>query len=228
MPQVRYAAFAPVGSIAEAPAVRSKRGGLDLSHLVHAALALVALCLLSPVLLAIALAVSLQDGGPAIFAHKRLGRNGKSFYCLKFRSMAADAETRLSDLLASSPEAREEWARDHKLRRDPRVTRLGLFLRKSSLDELPQLFNVVRGEMSLVGPRPIVEKERAKYGHRFSAYCAVRPGITGLWQVSGRNDVSYRTRVAMDACYARRRSLALDAYILVMTIPSVLGSKGSY
>jgi lipopolysaccharide/colanic/teichoic acid biosynthesis glycosyltransferase len=227
MSEVRYAAFVQTDPIADAARERDETG-FDLAQLVHAALALAALCLLSPVMLVIALAVSLQDGGSAIFAHKRLGRNGKPFYCLKFRSMAADADTRLAELLAASPQAREEWARDHKLRRDPRVTRLGEFLRKSSLDELPQLFNVVKGEMSLVGPRPIVEKERAKYGHRFAAYCAVRPGITGLWQVSGRNDVSYRTRVAMDACYARRRSLALDAWILAMTVPSVLLSKGSY
>jgi lipopolysaccharide/colanic/teichoic acid biosynthesis glycosyltransferase len=181
-----------------------------------------------PVLLLVAAAVFLQDGGPVIFAHSRIGRNGKPFRCYKFRSMRIDAETRLAEVLAADPLARAEWARTHKLKRDPRVTPLGDFLRKSSLDELPQFLNVIRGEMSLVGPRPIVEAERAKYGRRFQSYCAVKPGITGLWQVSGRNDVSYRTRVALDTCYAKNKSLALDLYILVMTIPCVLRSRGSY
>ena len=175
----------------------------------------------------VASAVAVQDGGPVIFAHRRIGRNGKPFLCYKFRSMRVDAEARLAEVLAADPEAREEWARDHKLRRDPRVTPLGDFLRRSSLDELPQFFNVLRGDMSLVGPRPIVEAERIKYGRRFQHYCAVRPGITGLWQISGRNDVSYRTRVALDTCYAQRKSLGLDLYILVMTLPSVLRARGS-
>jgi lipopolysaccharide/colanic/teichoic acid biosynthesis glycosyltransferase len=181
-----------------------------------------------PVMALVAAAVALQDGGPAIFAHKRLGRNGKPFLCYKFRSMRVDAEARLAAVLAADPAAREEWARDHKLRRDPRVTPLGDFLRRSSLDELPQFFNVLRGEMSLVGPRPIVEAERIKYGRRFEHYCAVKPGITGLWQISGRNDVAYRTRVALDTCYAKNKSLGLDLYILVMTVPSVLRARGCY
>src|SRR5205085_5042530 len=121
-----------------------------------------------------------------------------------------------------------EWEKDHKLRNDPRVTKLGAFLRKSSLDELPQLFNVLRGEMSLVGPRPIVDAEAAKYGRRFRHYCAVKPGITGLWQVSGRNDTSYRTRVAMDCIYAQRRNALLDAKVLAATVPAVLIARGSY
>jgi lipopolysaccharide/colanic/teichoic acid biosynthesis glycosyltransferase len=142
--------------------------------------------------------------------------------------MLVDSDARLRQLLAESPEARAEWERDHKLRNDPRITALGSFLRRSSLDELPQLFNVLTGEMSLVGPRPIVTAEVKRYGRRFGHYCSVRPGITGLWQVSGRNDVSYRRRVAIDTCYAQRQSLALDLRILVATIPSVLLRKGSY
>jgi lipopolysaccharide/colanic/teichoic acid biosynthesis glycosyltransferase len=201
---------------------------LDGSRLAHAGLALLMLLAFLPVMLLIALAVACQDGGPAVFAHRRIGRNGRTFNCLKFRSMAVDAEARLAELLATDPVSRAEWDKDHKLRNDPRVTRMGDFLRRTSLDELPQLWNVVRGDMNLVGPRPIVEAERAKYGHRFEAYCAVRPGLTGLWQVSGRNDTSYRARVAMDTLYARRRSLRLDAYILVMTVPAVLMSRGSY
>jgi lipopolysaccharide/colanic/teichoic acid biosynthesis glycosyltransferase len=204
------------------------RAELDGARVAHVSLALMLLIVFLPVMLIVALAVALHDGGPAIFAHRRIGRNGRSFNCLKFRSMAVDAETRLEELLARDPDACAEWERDHKLRDDPRVTRLGDFLRRSSLDELPQLWNVVRGDMNLVGPRPIVEAERPKYGHRFEAYCAVRPGLTGLWQVKGRNDTSYRARVAMDTLYARRRSLTLDAYILVMTVPAVLSSRGSY
>jgi len=191
-------------------------------------LAVLALVFLAPVMLAVGLAIYLQDGGAVVFAHRRIGRGGRYFYCLKFRSMAADAEQRLAELLARDPEARAEWEKDHKLRNDPRVTKLGAFLRKTSLDELPQLFNVLRGEMSLVGPRPIVDAEIAKYGRRFRSYCAVKPGITGLWQVSGRNDVSYRTRVALDCVYARQRNLLLDGRIIAATVPAVLARRGSY
>ncbi|HEY8572381.1 sugar transferase [Phenylobacterium sp.] len=190
--------------------------------------AVVALIVLAPVMLWVALAIYLQDGGPIVFAHRRLGKDGRYFHCLKFRSMAVDAEQRLADLLASDPTARAEWEKDHKLRNDPRVTKLGAFLRKTSLDELPQLFNVLKGEMSLVGPRPIVEAEIAKYGRRFKHYCAVKPGITGLWQVSGRNDTTYRARVAMDCIYAKRRNLFMDAGIVAATVPAVLLRRGSY
>jgi lipopolysaccharide/colanic/teichoic acid biosynthesis glycosyltransferase len=218
----------------QASVSRSSRAGesrsadLALTTAMNMALALLALVFLLPVMLLVALAVYCQDGGPILFAHRRIGLNGRTFPCLKFRSMAVDAEQRLAALLVSDPAARAEWERDHKLRQDPRVTPLGAFLRKTSLDELPQLFNVLRGEMSLVGPRPIVEAEVVKYGRRFRSYCAVKPGITGLWQVSGRNDTSYRTRVALDCVYARRRSFSLDAYIIAATVPAVLTRKGSY
>jgi len=143
--------------------------------------------------------------------------------------MVVDSDARLQTLLAIDPEARREWELDRKLRNDPRITGVGNFLRKSSLDELPQLINVRRGEMSLVGPRPIVGAEISRYGHRFSDYCAVRPGITGLWQISGRSDVDYRRRVAMDVVYARRRPrTGLYLYILVMTAPAVLLRRGAY
>jgi Undecaprenyl-phosphate galactose phosphotransferase WbaP len=200
----------------------------SLTETMNFAVALLALIFLAPLMLAVAMAVYAQDGGPVLFAHRRLGKNGTYFRCLKFRSMAIDAEQRLATLLANDPDARAEWDRDHKLRSDPRVTKLGLFLRKSSLDELPQLFNVLRGEMSLVGPRPIVEAEIAKYGRRFSHYCAVKPGITGLWQVSGRNDTSYRTRVALDCIYAKRRNVWMDFAVLASTVPAVLARRGSY
>ncbi|MDB5444854.1 MAG: sugar transferase, partial [Phenylobacterium sp.] len=162
------------------------------------------------------------------FGHSRIGYEGRSFRCWKFRTMVVDAEARLSALLARDPEARDEWDADHKLRRDPRVTPLGLFLRVTSVDELPQLFNVLTGEMSLVGPRPIVPAEVARYGRRFAHYCSVRPGITGLWQVSGRNDVGYRSRVAMDTVFAKTATLSLYLWILAVTVPAVLRRDGSY
>jgi exopolysaccharide production protein ExoY len=215
-------------------AVRASR---EISHVsvddaltgsVNFTIALLALLFLAPLMIAVAIAVYMQDGGKPVFAHRRIGRGGKHFYCLKFRSMAVDAEQRLQDLLARDPVARTEWEKDHKLREDPRVTKLGAFLRKSSLDELPQLLNVLRGEMSLVGPRPIVDAEVVKYGRRFDKYCAVKPGITGLWQVSGRNDTSYRTRVALDCVYAQRRNVGLDMTVMARTVPAVLLRKGSY
>jgi exopolysaccharide production protein ExoY len=181
-----------------------------------------------PLMIGIALAIRAHDGGPVFFRHRRVGRNGKAFYCMKFRTMSVDAEARLKELLATDPAARAEWARDFKLRHDPRVTPIGRFLRRSSLDELPQIFNLMRGEMNLVGPRPIVEAEIARYGWRYRHYCAVKPGITGLWQVSGRNDVSYRARVAMDSLYARRRCTLLDIRILAATLPAVLSKRGCY
>jgi Undecaprenyl-phosphate galactose phosphotransferase WbaP len=206
----------------------SKRPALGLNMTLNLGIALIALAIFLPLMAFIALAIWAQDGGPIIFQHRRIGRHGHSFPCLKFRSMAVDAEQRLHQLLASDPVSRAEWERDHKLRNDPRVTRLGAFLRKSSLDELPQLLNVLRGDMDLVGPRPIVDAEICKYGSRFKHYCSVKPGITGLWQVSGRNDTSYRTRVALDCVYAKAKSPALDLWVLVSTVPAVLMRKGSY
>lgn len=194
----------------------------------NVSIAVIALLFFLPVMLLVALAIWCQDRGPVFFAHRRIGRDGRKFPCLKFRSMAIDAQERLEELLASNPQARAEWERDHKLRNDPRVTKLGVFLRKSSLDELPQLINVIRGEMDLVGPRPIVDAEAPKYGSRFKHYCSVNPGITGLWQVSGRNDTSYRSRVAMDCIYAKSKSLRMDLWIMLATVPAVLLRKGSY
>ncbi len=207
---------------------RAPAAMLDFEFAINFLLAAVMLLFFAPLMLGVGIAVFVQDGGPIFFAHRRLGRDGRRFACLKFRSMATDAQARLNQLLAIDPAARAEWERDHKLRSDPRITRLGEFLRRSSLDELPQLFNVLRGEMSLVGPRPIVEAEARRYGHRIRNYCSVRPGITGLWQVSGRNNTSYRRRVAIDVVYSKRKSLLLDGRILLMTIPAVLLRRGSY
>jgi lipopolysaccharide/colanic/teichoic acid biosynthesis glycosyltransferase len=225
------AEFSYVGELAgrmRARVARRRSVAAALADLMHAIIVLTVALFVLPLMLAIALAIFAQDGGPVLFRHRRVGRNGQPFYCMKFRTMAVDAEARLADLLASDPAARAEWDMDFKLRNDPRVTPIGRFLRRSSLDELPQLFNLMRGEMSLVGPRPIVEAEIPRYGWRYKHYCMVKPGITGLWQVSGRNDVSYRRRVAMDCIYARRKSAWLDICVIAATLPAVLAKRGSY
>ncbi|MCT8003374.1 sugar transferase [Sphingomonas sanguinis] len=191
-------------------------------------LAFFVLVLVSPLMLAVALLIRLESGGTALYGHRRYGKDGRTFLCYKFRSMALDADARLARLLASDPDARIEWQRDHKLRHDPRVTRIGRFIRKTSIDELPQLFNILRGEMSLVGPRPIVAAEVRRYGRHFVAYCSVRPGITGIWQISGRNDTGYRRRVAMDCLMARHMSPRLYARVLLGTARSVVTGQGAY
>lgn len=206
----------------------STKQTLELARLFDILIAVAALWFFAPLMLVLAFAIKAQDGGPVTFGHTRIGRDGRTFKCLKFRSMVVDAETRLQNLLAADAMARAEWEVDHKLRQDPRVTALGALLRKSSLDELPQLINVLRGEMSIVGPRPIVAAEIVRYGRAFRYYKVLRPGITGLWQSSGRNNVSYRRRVAMDVLYAKRRSVGLYLYILLKTVPAVLLRDGSY
>ena len=182
---------------------------------------------LSPIMLVTAILVKL-DGGPAFFGHNRIGRNGTSFPCLKFRSMAVNGDQILKKHIAENPEDLKEWQETRKLRNDPRVTKLGGFLRRSSLDELPQLINVLRGDMSLVGPRPIVTAEVANYDGDIAHYYRVRPGITGLWQVSGRSDVSYRQRVQMDSWYVRNWSLWHDIAIICKTVPALLNRSGAY
>jgi len=191
-------------------------------------LALTAIIMFLPAFIMIAVAVGLERRGPIIFVQQRIGRHGAAFTLYKFRSMHIDGDQIFAAHLASNPDAAAEWARDHKLQRDPRVTPLGNFLRRSSLDELPQLFNVLFGQMSIVGPRPIVEAEVARYGRFFDLYCSVRPGITGIWQISGRNHVSYPRRVAMDALYAKKKTVLLDIKIIAATIPAVLSRTGSY
>lgn len=191
---------------------------------------LVASCLiiaLSPLILIITILVAVSDGGPPFFVQTRIGRAGVPFACIKFRSMGQDAEERLKALLRSDADARREWEHHQKLIDDPRVTRVGAFLRKASLDELPQLIHVLRGEMSLVGPRPIVADEIARYGRWIGAYYALRPGITGLWQVRGRSGTSYRRRVALDVAYARNQSIALYYRILLATVWTVLRRSGA-
>jgi Undecaprenyl-phosphate galactose phosphotransferase WbaP len=181
-----------------------------------------------PVIFYICVAVKLSSRGPIFYGHERIGRYGRRFKAWKFRTMFQDANLVLEQYLEDNPDARAEWESDQKLRYDPRVTRIGRFLRKTSLDELPQLWNVVRGQMSLVGPRPIVTKEIEKYGPYFGAYTMVKPGITGLWQVSGRNNTTYDERVQLDAYYVRNWSPWMDLYLLIRTIRIVLFAHGAY
>jgi undecaprenyl-phosphate galactose phosphotransferase len=184
------------------------------------------LAIVSIPLLIIVLIIRL-DGGPALYAHKRIGAGGRPFNCLKFRTMVPDSERVLAEVLAKDSAMAAQWTTTRKLTNDPRVTRVGRFLRNSSLDELPQLINVLRLEMSLVGPRPIVESEIPLYGEGFTQYCAVRPGMTGLWQVSGRSDISYERRVQLDTWYVDNWSFGHDMIVLLRTIPAVLGGEGA-
>ena len=190
--------------------------------------ALAALVLLSPIFVLIMALVKYSDGGSVFYGHRRIGYNGSTFRCLKFRTMAENGDAILQKYLEQNPAAYEEWRSTRKLQYDPRVTIVGTVLRKLSLDELPQLINIIRGEMSLVGPRPVVEDELELYEAAAVYYLQTRPGLTGLWQVSGRNDVSYETRVAFDTHYVRNWSLASDLVIVARTIPAVCLSRGSY
>jgi exopolysaccharide production protein ExoY len=185
------------------------------------------LVLLAPLMLCIAWRIWREDGAPMLFAHWRVGQHGHLFRCLKFRTMVRSADVVLMQLLTLDPKARAEWARDHKLRDDPRIMRIGSFLRRTSLDELPQLFNVLRGEMNLVGPRPVVVQEVPRYGEHKRHYLSVKPGMTGLWQVSGRNNLSYAQRVALDARYVETRSLRTDLNILLRTISVLVTRDGA-
>jgi exopolysaccharide production protein ExoY len=202
--------------------------GLSSKRFVDIVLALSGILLLSPLLVICFVVTWASSPGAVLFRHRRVGFKGKPFDCLKFRTMVADAPERLRRLLETDAAAAAEWAQCQKLRNDPRVTPIGAILRKSSLDELPQLFNVLTGEMSIVGPRPVTEDELSRYGTSVKAYTACRPGITGLWQVTGRSSTSYQTRVSCDAYYARMWSLWLDSKIIIVTIPSVLFTKDAY
>lgn len=180
------------------------------------------LILMSPVMITCWLSVMLSGPGPVLFRHMRIGKNGQPFACYKFRTMVDGAETMLVPLLNECDQSRSEWAATHKLQNDPRITVVGRVLRRYSLDELPQLFNVLIGNMSFVGPRPIVQEEIVRYGEFFRDYCSVKPGLSGLWQVSGKNALSYDERVRLDTQYARSKSVWKDIVILWRTIPVVL------
>ncbi|WOH53647.1 sugar transferase [Bradyrhizobium sp. sBnM-33] len=202
--------------------------GLTAKRTIDIVLAVSGIVLLAPLLIICFIATIMTSPGPALFRHRRVGFGGKYFDCLKFRTMATDASARLRDLLDSDPRAAAEWATTRKLRHDPRVTPIGAILRKSSLDELPQLFNVLKGDMSIVGPRPVTDEELVRYSDAIGAYLSCRPGITGLWQVSGRSTTTYEKRVKYDEFYARNWSMALDAKIIIVTIPVVLLSDSGF
>lgn len=190
--------------------------------------ALAGIVVLSPLLLMLAALVKFSDGGRVFYGHARVGRNGSVFRCWKFRTMVENGDEVLAAYLSANPQERQQWEAIRKLQNDPRVTRIGLVLRKLSLDELPQVLNILSGEMSFVGPRPVVEDELELYGASAACYLQSRPGLTGLWQVSGRNDVSYRKRVAFDRHYVENWSFAFDMKILARTVPAVFSSRGSY
>lgn len=187
-----------------------------------------ALLIFLPLIVTLIALLMLAQGRPVIYRHSRMGRGGKPFHCFKFRTMAADGDDLLRAHLAADPIARREWEATRKLKDDPRVTPLGRVLRKTSADELPQLLNVLRGEMSLVGPRPIVHAEAAFYGADIGHYNRVKPGLTGAWQISGRSDTSYAERVQLDTEYAITRTFRGDLKILMRTVPAVLRARGSY
>ena len=202
--------------------------GLTSKRVIDIILAISGIILIAPLLIICFVLTVATSPGPALFRHRRVGFNGKYFDCLKFRTMVTDAPERLRHLLESDPVAAAEWEANRKLRYDPRVTAIGDILRRSSLDELPQLFNVLKGDMSIVGPRPVTAEELVRYSGAVDAYLACRPGITGLWQVSGRSTTTYSKRVACDAFYAREWSMALDAKIVIVTIPSLLLTESAY
>ena len=220
----------PVGKAVgfDRPAPRARVREISTGKLVFGKLfAAFALFTLAPVMAAIAIATRIGDPGPVFYKHKRIGKNGRPFDCVKFRSMRVDSAGVLARLLESDPVARAEWQRDQKLKDDPRIHPVGQFLRKTSLDELPQFWNVLKGDMSIVGPRPIIEDEVERYGVHFADYCAVRPGITGAWQVGGRNETSYPHRVALDVDYVRNATLLDDIRIVLQTVAVVLTQKGA-
>jgi undecaprenyl-phosphate galactose phosphotransferase len=214
------------------PARRTTISGGSSLDLAYTALnqltALLVILLLSPLLLYIAWRIAREDGAPITYGHYRVGLRGQLFRCLKFRSMVRNAQDVLAELLRTDASAKAEWERDHKLRNDPRVTPIGRMLRKTSLDELPQLFNILRGEMHFVGPRPVTVEELIRYGNRRRHYLSVRPGLTGLWQVSGRNNTSYDERVEFDSEYVERRNPLFDSWIVLRTVKVMVTGEGAH
>ena len=190
---------------------------------------LIVIALPLPLFLCIGLLIAITSKGKIIYGHKRMGRGGTPFYCYKFRTMYADADARLKELLKTDPAIRAEWESSFKLKNDPRITPLGKFLRKTSLDEFPQFWNVIKGDLSVVGPRPVVEDEMVKYFNKRAAIVlSIRPGLTGLWQVSGRSNVSYEERIRLDEEYVKTQSFWLDLKLIAKTLPAILSSRGAY
>ena len=212
----------------EVPQRLFHRSAAMMKRMIDLLLTLPGIIALLPLALLIAIAIKLTSRGSVLYGHTRLGHNGKTFTALKFRTMYENGESLLQAHFQKHPEELDVWQRDQKLKLDPRITRVGSWLRRYSLDELPQLWNVLLGQMSLVGPRPIVSREVLKYGRSYDLYSRVRPGITGLWQVSGRNDTTYAERIAFDEYYVRNWSIWLDSYILARTAKAVLFADGAY
>ncbi len=223
------------GSSSEAPPAAGQVGAglrdpvaLFIKRILDITVAVLLLLPAIPFAVVIAVAIVLDSRGPVFFAHTRIGKGSRQFSLWKFRTMARNADAVLEQYLRAHPDLQEEWLETHKLKNDPRVTRVGRLLRRSSLDELPQLISVLRGEMSMVGPRPIVADEVPKYGRLFDLYLQVRPGLTGLWQASGRTDTSYRARIALDLRYLQERTLGLDLWVLLKTVRVVVLGHGAY
>lgn len=202
---------------------------IPIKRIFDIAFSLSALLFCLPIFLLISLAIRISSKGRAIYSHERMGRGGKSFRCYKFRSMYANADQRLHQLLEQNPELKKEWDATRKLKKDPRITPVGKFLRKTSLDELPQFWNVLKGDLSIVGPRPVVQEELLHFfGEKAYKILSMRPGLTCIWQVSGRNDTSYSKRVQLDEHYVDNHSLLLDLKLILKTIPSMIFSRGAY
>jgi len=201
--------------------------GFSAKRLFDVVIASLALLFLAPLLIVVGVLIRLQDGQKALYSQPRYGFKGETFQCFKLRSMVPNADAKLQAVIDSNPQARLEWELTRKLSNDPRITPLGKFIRATSIDELPQLLNIIRGDMSIVGPRPIPLYERSKYGEGFEQYCRVRPGLTGIWQTSGRSNVSYTERVEMDKTYVQTQTFLGDIWIIIKTVPAVLMSDGA-
>jgi lipopolysaccharide/colanic/teichoic acid biosynthesis glycosyltransferase len=220
----------PEGVVNETPPPSRRNNPLEtaLRRLFDVSFAALALLLTAPIFAVLLLMIRGTSRGPAVYKHRRIGRGGNQFDCLKFRTMVEDADRALEKLLDECPDCRAEFDATYKLKNDPRITSVGKFLRRTSLDELPQFWNVLRGDMSVVGPRPIVEEERERYGEDLSVVLSVRPGLTGLWQVSGRNDLDYQTRVDLDKRYVLTRRFASDMQIILKTLSVMVKKDGAY
>lgn len=202
---------------------------LPVKRIVDIAFSAMALILSLPLLFVVAVCIRLSSQGSVVYAHERIGRGGRPFKCYKFRTMHKDAERLLQECLRASPELKNEWEQNHKLKNDPRVTGIGKILRKLSLDEFPQFWNVIKGDMSVVGPRPMVREEvEKKLGSKAAKILSVRPGLTGIWQTSGRSNTSYVKRVQLDELYVEHRTIWMDLKLIFKTLPSMIASKGAY
>lgn len=210
------------------PVKKPSPASSNVKRIMDVVLSLGVLMFALPLIVVFGLLIKLGDGGPIFYYQTRVGRNGREFRCWKLRTMRQDADERLNELLANDPAAAEEWREFQKLRNDPRITPIGRFLRKTSLDELPQLFNILMGQMSVIGPRPVTEQETRRYGENVEYYKAVRPGVLGLWQVNGRNNLTYERRIQYDVEYVSDWSVGMDIGILLKAIPAVLFGRGAY